>query len=232
MIDKSNWRTLFTQAESIINKINEDFGVIDFWSLGGGTALMLQIDHRSSKDIDIFFDDPQYLPFFDPSKNDFNYIIEPGEYGFSGDSVFKFDFPDYGSIDFICAPHILRQHVQEYVVDNSKIDLDTPLEILVKKLVYRGDLVQPRDIYDIACITAFIDYDEVLEVVSEYISDIDAIVNAVDGYSADFVSNRIGEMSLSNNFDYVKNEAQNIMSCMLRHAQQRAYDKTVSYRGS
>jgi hypothetical protein len=29
--------------------------------LGGGTAMMMQIDHRSSRDIDIFVSDPQLL---------------------------------------------------------------------------------------------------------------------------------------------------------------------------
>lgn len=231
MIDKSNWRTLFAQAESIINKINADYGIIDFWTLGGGTALMLQINHRSSKDIDIFFDDPQYLPFFDPSKNDFDYSIEPSEYGFSGDSVFKFDFPGYGSIDFICAPHVLKQNAREYVIDNSTINLDTPLEILIKKLVYRGDLIQPRDIYDIACVTEINDYDDLLEVVSDNIADIENIMNKLEEYSSDFVSQVIGEMSIPNKFMPLKSQAYNATRSMLLDSQQRAHEKNVSYRG-
>ena len=31
------------------------------WVLGGGTALMVFADHRLSRDIDAFIDDPQYL---------------------------------------------------------------------------------------------------------------------------------------------------------------------------
>ncbi|CCV09576.1 hypothetical protein MESS2_p70010 [Mesorhizobium metallidurans STM 2683] len=33
------------------------------WSFGGGTAMMIQIGHRKSRDIDIFLDDPQLLEF-------------------------------------------------------------------------------------------------------------------------------------------------------------------------
>ncbi|RUW44700.1 hypothetical protein EOA32_36030, partial [Mesorhizobium sp. M1A.F.Ca.ET.072.01.1.1] len=37
------------------------------WSFGGGTAMMIQIGHRESHDIDVFLDDPQLLGFMDPS---------------------------------------------------------------------------------------------------------------------------------------------------------------------
>ncbi|QCI69398.1 nucleotidyl transferase AbiEii/AbiGii toxin family protein [Phreatobacter stygius] len=36
------------------------------WALGGGTAIMLWLNHRTSKDIDIFIDDPQYLGISHP----------------------------------------------------------------------------------------------------------------------------------------------------------------------
>jgi hypothetical protein len=34
--------------------------------LGGGTALMILADHRLSRDIDAFIDDPQYLALLSP----------------------------------------------------------------------------------------------------------------------------------------------------------------------
>jgi hypothetical protein len=37
-----------------------------FWTLGGGTVLMLRYAHRRSKDIDIFVPDPQYLGYVTP----------------------------------------------------------------------------------------------------------------------------------------------------------------------
>jgi hypothetical protein len=36
------------------------------WVLGGGTALMISADHRLSRDIDAFIDDPQYLAVLSP----------------------------------------------------------------------------------------------------------------------------------------------------------------------
>jgi hypothetical protein len=40
------------------------------WVLGGGTALMLHANHRLSRDIDAFIDDPQYLALLSPETTD------------------------------------------------------------------------------------------------------------------------------------------------------------------
>lgn len=49
---------------------------MDRWSFGGGTALMLQIAHRESHDIDLFIDDPQILPFLNPETQCFDLAFE------------------------------------------------------------------------------------------------------------------------------------------------------------
>src|SRR5262249_800083 len=51
-----------------IRQANSQELVIDEWTFGGGTAMMPQINHRESRDIDIFLPDPQLLPFLDPQK--------------------------------------------------------------------------------------------------------------------------------------------------------------------
>lgn len=38
---------------------------------------MLQIDHRESRDVDLFLQDPQLLAFLDPQKHDFEFEIGP-----------------------------------------------------------------------------------------------------------------------------------------------------------
>ncbi len=40
------------------------------WSFGGGTVLMLRINHRASKDIDLFVPDPQCLGYVNPRLSD------------------------------------------------------------------------------------------------------------------------------------------------------------------
>lgn len=62
----SQWPFLFDLAVDILANAERLNGYAPEWSFGGGTALMLQIDHRESHDIDIFVDDPQWLPFLNP----------------------------------------------------------------------------------------------------------------------------------------------------------------------
>jgi hypothetical protein len=47
------------------------------WSLGGGTVLMLRLNHRRSKDIDILLDDPQLLGMFNPRMSDAALSVTP-----------------------------------------------------------------------------------------------------------------------------------------------------------
>src|SRR3546814_11249323 len=62
----SEWPALFDLAIDILKHFYEANGFSPSWSFGGGTALMLQIDHRESHAIDLPLDDPQYLPFLNP----------------------------------------------------------------------------------------------------------------------------------------------------------------------
>jgi hypothetical protein len=77
---QANWVQLFRGACAILRQANSKQLVIDHWTFGGGTALMLQLDHRESHDIDIFLNDPQQLPFLDPQKQDFRFDIQLEDY--------------------------------------------------------------------------------------------------------------------------------------------------------
>ena len=77
--------------------------IIDRWTFGGGTAMMLQIDHRESHDVDIFLPDPLFLPYLDPKTHDFVFEIQPTDYIGDGARSLKFVFQDIGEIDFIVA---------------------------------------------------------------------------------------------------------------------------------
>jgi len=56
----SQWPALFDLAVEIFDRFEAANGFFPEWSFGGGTALMLQIDHRESHDIDILT--PRYFP--------------------------------------------------------------------------------------------------------------------------------------------------------------------------
>ena len=88
-------------ACDLIRQVNSEGPVIDRWTFGGGTALMLQIGHRESRDVDIFLEDAQFLPFLDPQKRDFKFDILPSDYGGDGTRFLKLAFDGLGEIDFI-----------------------------------------------------------------------------------------------------------------------------------
>ena len=101
--DGSGWARLFRIACSLIRQVNSEQVIIGSWSFGGGTAMMLQIDHRESRDVDIFLPDPQLLPFLDPKLHDFEFEIRPSDYGGDGTGFLKLSFEGLGEIDFIVA---------------------------------------------------------------------------------------------------------------------------------
>ena len=128
------------------------------WVLGGGTALMLRTGHRTSKDIDTFIDDPQYLSFLSPRLG--------GESIWGCDAFdesphhLKLVFPE-GEIDFIVAAAITGLPAEQKAVGVSPgerepvvIAIEHPVETALKKLHYRGSMLKVRDIFDIAVVDA------------------------------------------------------------------------------
>lgn len=129
-------------------------GFMPRWSFGGGTALMLQIDHRESHDIDLFLDDPQILPFLNPETQDIALHRMPDSYNGDGSRILKLAYMDLGEIDFICAPSITDAPFSQSEVRGQTLALETPAEIVAKKVYFRGGSFQPRDMFDLAAVVA------------------------------------------------------------------------------
>lgn len=146
----SRWDELFDLANSIIDQANAGALIIDRWTFGGGTALMLQIGHRESHDVDIFLTDPQLLPYLNPQAQDFALKVHPSDYFSDGARSLKVVFEGIGEIDFICAPSLTDTIAIQTEIRGRRVMLETPSEIVAKKIVYRGSMMQPRDIFDIA----------------------------------------------------------------------------------
>lgn len=146
----ANWSLLFRTACSLINQVNAKQPVIDSWTLGGGTAMMLQIDHRESRDLDIFLADPQTLGFLDPQTHDFDYEVPLADSVSDGASFRKLVFKDVGEIDFIVGHAMTSSPTTRTTVEGEIFLLETLPEIIAKKIFYRGASIKPRDIFDIA----------------------------------------------------------------------------------
>ena len=141
----SEWRRLFHIAVDLIDQLRENTGGYGFeWSFGGGTAMMIQIGHRESHDIDIFFDDPRLLGFIDPSRSRLRFDLVPSDYQGDGLRFQKFAFEDVGEIDFIVAGSLTSTPFEIREVEGRAVQLETIPEIIAKKVYYRGSEAKPR----------------------------------------------------------------------------------------
>nr|WP_245364201.1 nucleotidyl transferase AbiEii/AbiGii toxin family protein [Sinorhizobium americanum] len=129
----SRWGDLFEQAGRIFDQANSELTLIDGWTFGGGTALMLQIDHRESFDVDIFLDDPQVLPYLNPKTQGYTLDISPVGYESDGSRTLKIVFENVGEIDFICAPSLTDNPTVKAEVAEETFCLKLPQKSLQRR---------------------------------------------------------------------------------------------------
>lgn len=132
-INQSSWARLFRIARSLIHQVNSQGVIIDHWTFGGGTAMMLQIDHRESHDVDFFLQGPQLLPFLDPQKRDFKFEIAPTDYDGDGATFLKLAFENIGEIDFIVSQPKTASPTIQRDIEGEPASLETLPEIIAKK---------------------------------------------------------------------------------------------------
>ncbi len=145
------WERLLERAMSGIDALAETGTPLRWWTFGGGTALMVQFQHRNSRDIDLFIADEQYLTMLSPR--------------LGGEAIWN--CPDYdeqahylklkyveGEIDFIVSAPVTSKRTDPFSFRNWTIPIEHPVEIAVKKFFYRAEGLKPRDIFDIAVVAS------------------------------------------------------------------------------
>jgi hypothetical protein len=190
-----DWARLFRIARSLILQANARQVVIESWSFGGGTAMMLQIGHRESHDVDIFLDDPQLLPFLDPKLHDFDFEIRPSDYTGDGASFLKLAFDDVGEIDFIVGRALTETPTTEQIVEGEPVALETVGEIIAKKVHFRGSSIRPRDIFDIAA-AATHGRQTIIDTLKAYKNDVARTLVAIERLNPDFVNATIADLAI------------------------------------
>ena len=70
----------------------------------------------------------------------------------TGSHVLKLTFGNVGEIDFICCASITERPANRVTVWAREVLLETPGEIIAKKIYYRGSRLQPRDMFDLAAV--------------------------------------------------------------------------------
>ncbi len=143
------WERLFQRALELIDSVGAAGVVLEDWSFGGGTVLMLRHRHRVSKDVDIFVPDPQYLGYLTPRLNPkaealtANYVEQT--------RFLKLFFPE-GEIDFVASAPLTDDPTTTQRMFGRDVKVETPTEIVAKKVWHRGDAFTARDIFDFALI--------------------------------------------------------------------------------
>lgn len=138
---------LFEHAWRILEDAGHRYGAPFPWTFGGGTVLALRHDHRYSKDIDIFLPDPQYLGYLSPRLSDAAAEGDP-DYEEAAEYV-KLRYPE-GEVDFVAGAALTAPGSERSVVNGREVRLETDLEIVAKKLYFRGDRFKGRDVFDLA----------------------------------------------------------------------------------
>jgi len=137
------WRKLEKIAQQMVEDAGQRAGSKMPVLLGGGTRIMLALNHRISDDIDLFIRDPQWIGYLTPRLNDrFESILDGYE---ENATSLKLKLPE-GEIDFIVSMSLLGlppESAPETVFPLEPVD-----EVLAKKLFYRGWALTPRDLFD------------------------------------------------------------------------------------
>lgn len=118
------------------------------WSMGGGTILMLNYHHRLSKDVDIFVSNTQYFNGLSPKLNN---VAEDADFYQEGERFISLSYPE-GKIDFVKAFQVSDYLPTLKHVFNQNIFVDDDIEIVTKKVFFRGASLHPRDLYDLATV--------------------------------------------------------------------------------
>lgn len=144
-----SWRKLEVRAQKLIENAQSAAGAPFAPKLGGGTRLMLALNHRISHDINLFIRDPQWIGYLTPRLNDAANVELDG-YDENAVSL-KLRFPE-GEIDFIVGMSLLG--LPDEFSPDSDFALEPAAEVLAKKLFYRGWALTPRDLFDWRAIEA------------------------------------------------------------------------------
>ncbi len=203
MTKLAEWLPLFKLALNILSKERVPGTQ---WSFGGGTALMTYYNHRRSKDIDIFLRDVQLLTRFTPRLND--YVSERVDDYSEMSNFLKLKIKKQ-EIDFIVAPFLTKKPTVKRLLANAQVYIESPEEIIVKKIFYRAESFKTRDVFDLAVVIRN-NADALMENIAVYQDKLDVLQHRLEAIkpvyeielkALDIIDHRIAKES----FDIVRN---------------------------
>lgn len=142
------WQELLAQALRLTDHL-ADVVRNPTWSFGGGTVLMLRLNHRFSKDIDLFVPDPQYLGHFSPRLTD---VAEALTTEYEETAEYTKLFLQAGEIDIVVGTPLTDNAWDAVQYQGRTIRVESCAEILAKKMHHRGNLAKARDLFDLCAV--------------------------------------------------------------------------------
>jgi hypothetical protein len=203
---RHDWAQLFRIGRNLIQQVNAEQTIIDHWTFGGGTAMMLQINHRESHDVDFFLNDAQFLAFLNPQTRDFEFEINPSAHEGDGTSFLKIAFEGIGEIDFIVRQALTVSPTIAQEVEGETTLLETVPEIITKKIVHRGASIKARDIFDVAAGAERYE-DAIIEALRGYPAAVQATLKTIGGLNPEFVNRTIQALMIRDSFREVSHGA-------------------------
>lgn len=213
----SRWGDLLKEACNIIEAVNRDVDILGGWTFGGDTAMMLQIDHRESHDVDLFLDDLQLLPYVEATVAEMQFQIGNPTYNGDGRGHLKIAFEEIGEIDFIVTGHMTTDYAVEHSILGRDVLLETIPEIIAKKIRFRGARIQPRDVFDIAAAIQSGHGAEIEAVLADNADDVVIASERLAGLSQDYVETVIGQLMIRPAFRDLAPRALPIVSDLFDH---------------
>jgi hypothetical protein len=169
---------------------------------------MLRANHRVSKDIDAFITDPQYLPILSPRLGGED--VWACETYTEAANHLKLVYPE-GEIDFIVAAPITELAWEEVTILDEhggqpiQIAVEHPVEITLKKLIYRAGLLKVRDIFDIAVVDSL--HHDLLRSNLHYARHVKKnILNRLANLSEDYCRQELAELDIQDDWKPLADE--------------------------
>jgi Nucleotidyl transferase AbiEii toxin, Type IV TA system len=193
-----SWRLLLSRTIIGLEQLELQGQDVPEWILGGGTALMLQADHRLSKDIDAFIDDPQYLGIMSPDVAD----VWDCRTWDKAAHYLKLGYAE-GEIDFIVSGPLSDLATSFHELDLTDlpakrkvtIQIEHPAEIALKKMHYRPTMLKSRDIFDIAVANS-IEREALVGNLKEISDKKSALLKRLDGIDRKFLQAELAELDI------------------------------------
>jgi len=199
----ASWRLLLSRAVVGLEQLKQQGHPVPDWILGGGTALMLHSNHRLSKDIDAFIDDPQYLGIMSPDVTD----VWDCHAWDQAPHYLKLQYAE-GEIDFIVSSPLSDLATTFHEIDLSDllakrkvtIEIEHPAEIALKKMHYRPTMLKSRDIFDIA-VADSVDHEALVCNLNKVADKKSALAKRLDGIDRKFLQAELAELDIQQGWD-------------------------------